>query len=98
MSTDTADALLAHAQRTVKEDTAIERVHNLLLEGRLEEEHDWLGEIMEWIEENRPPLERREEEMDSDCPFAMAAEQNPELSFPSPVGKQPSEVESPHFL
>ena len=38
---------------------------------------------------------RREEELDSDCPLAMAAEQNPELSIPSPIGKQPSEVESP---
>ena len=47
MSADTADALPAHAQRTVKEDAAIERVHDLLLEGRLEEEHEWLGEMME---------------------------------------------------
>ena len=39
MSMDTADALVAHAQRTVEEDTAIERVHSLLLEERLEEEH-----------------------------------------------------------
>ena len=41
------------------------------------------------------PLERREEELDSDCPFVMAAKQNPELSIPSPIGKQPSKVESP---
>ena len=40
MSADTTDALLAHAQRTVEEDTAIERVHDLLLEGRLEEDHE----------------------------------------------------------
>ena len=39
MSMDTADALLAHAERTVEEDTAIERVYGLLLEERLEEEH-----------------------------------------------------------
>ena len=45
MSADTADALLARAQRTVEQDTAIERVHDVLLEGRLEEEHEWLGEI-----------------------------------------------------
>ena len=95
MSKDTADALVAHAERTVEEDTAIERVHSLLLEEHLEEEHKWLGEITEWFEEDGPPLERREEELDSDCPLAMAAEQNPELSVPSPVGKQPSEVESP---
>ena len=94
ISTDTADALLVHAQRTVQDDTAIERVHGLLLEERLEEEHKWLGEIMEWFEEDGPPLKRREEELDSDCPLAMAAEQNPELSTPSPIGKQSSEVES----
>ena len=35
MSADTADALLAHVQRTVDEDTAIEQVHDLLLEGAL---------------------------------------------------------------
>ncbi|CAN0356099.1 unnamed protein product [Ascophyllum nodosum] len=95
MSMDTADALVAHAQRTVEEVTAIERVHSLLLEERLEEEHKGFGEITEWLKENGPPLERHEEELDSDCPLAMAAEQNPELSIPSPIGKQPSEVESP---
>ena len=87
MSTDTANALLAHSQRAVEEDTAIERVHSLLLEERLEKEHKWLGEITEWLEEDGPPLERREEELDSDCPLAMAAEQNPELSIQSPIGK-----------
>ena len=95
MNTDTAYALLAHSQRTVEEDTAIERVHSLLLEERLEEEHKWLGEITEWLEEDGPPLERREEKLESDCPLAMAAEQNPELSIPSPIGKQPCEVQSP---
>ena len=95
MSMDTADALVAYAQRTVEEDNAIERVHSLLLEEHLEEEHKWLGEITEWLEEDGPPLERRKKELDSDCPLAMAAEQNPELSIPSPIGKQPSEVESP---
>ena len=95
MSMDTADALVAHARRTVEEDTAFERVNSLLLEERLEEEHKGLDKITEWFEEDGPPLEQREEEMDSDCPLAMAAEQNPELSIPSPIGKQPSEVESP---
>ena len=90
MSTDTADALLAHAQRTVDKDTAIERVHGLLLEERLEEEHKWLGEMMEWFEEDKPPLERREEELDSDRPLTMAAEQNPEPSIPSSIGNNPA--------
>ena len=94
MSLDTADALLAHAERIVEEDTAIERVHGLLLKGRLEEEHKWFGEITNLFEEDGPPLERHEEELDSDCPLAMVAEQNPELGIPSPTGKQLSEVES----
>ena len=50
---------------------------------------------MEWFEEDWPPLKRREEELGSDCPLAMAAEQNPELSIPFPIGKQPSKVDSP---
>ena len=77
MSADTADVLLARAQTTVEEDTAIERVHDLLLEGRLEEKLEWLGEIVEWFEKDGLPLERREEELNSDCPLAKAVEQNP---------------------
>ena len=87
MSADTVDALLAHAQRTVEKDIAIERVHDLLLEGRLEEEHEWLDEMMEWFEEDGPPLERREEEQDSDSPLEVEAEQNSELSISSPIGE-----------
>ena len=94
MSLDTADALLAHAERILEENTAIERVHGLPLEERLEEKHKWFGEITKLFEEDGPPLERHEEELDSDCPLKMVAEQNPELSIPSPIGKQPSEVES----
>ena len=95
MSADTADALLTHARRTEEEDTATERDYDLLLEGRLEEKHEGLGEMMEWLEEDGPVLERREEAQDPDCPLAMAAEQAPEISTPAPIGKQPSEVESP---
>ena len=62
---------------TAEEDTAIEGVHDLPLERRLDEEHKWLGEMMEWFEEDGPPLERRKEGLNSDCPLAMAAEQNP---------------------
>ena len=47
MSVDTADALLTYARRAEEEDTATERIHDLLLEGRLEEEHEGLGEMME---------------------------------------------------
>ena len=86
MSADTADALLTHARRTEEEDTATERVHDLLLEGRLEEEHEGLGERIEWLEEDGPALERRQEAQDPDCPLAMAAEQDPEISTPAPIG------------
>ena len=86
----------AHAcSRTEEEDTATERVHGLLLEGRLEEEHEGLGETVEWLEEDGPALERREEAQDPDCPLAMAAEQDSEISTPAPIEKQPSEVDSP---
>ena len=95
MSAGTADALLAHAQRTVEKDTTTERVYDLLLEGRLEEEHEWLGEMMEQFERDGPPLERREEKLDSNYPLAMTAEQNTELNIPPPIGKQPREVEPP---
>ena len=94
MSTDTADALLTNARRTEVDDTDTERVHDVLLEGRLEEEYEG-GEMMEWLEEDGSVLERREEAQDPDCPLAMAAEQDPEISTPAPIGKQPSEVESP---
>ena len=67
MSADTADALLTHAWRAEEEDTATERVHDLLLEGRLEEEHEGRGKMMEWLEEDGPA-------QDPDCPLAMAAE------------------------
>ena len=95
MSADTADALLTHARRTEEEDTATERVHHLLLEGRLEEEHEGRGKMMEWLDEDGPALERCEEAQDPDCPLARTAEQDPEISTPAPIGKQPSEVESP---
>ena len=95
MSADTADALPTHARRSEEDDTATERVHDLLLEVRLEEEHEGRGKMMEWLEEDGPALERREEAQDPDCPLAMAAEQDPEISIPAPIGKQPSEVESP---
>ena len=95
MNVDTADALLTHDRRTEEEDTATERVHDLLLEGRLQEEHEGRGKMMEWLGEDGPALERREEAQGPDCPLATAAEQVPEISTPPPIGKQPSEVDSP---
>ena len=86
---------MTHARRTEEEDTATERVLDLLLEGRLEEEYEGRRKMMEWVEEDGPALERREEAQDPDCPLAMAAEQDPEISTPTLIGKQPSEVESP---
>ena len=95
MSADIADALPTHARRTEEEDTATKRVHDLLQEGRLGEEHEGRGKMMGWLEEDGPALERREEAQDPDCPLAMAAEQDPEISTPAPIGKQPIKVESP---
>ena len=89
MSSSCADALLAYAmraveaKRTMEEEAAkIERAHDSLLIECLEKEREWLEEL----ERHGALLEQREEEQDSDCPLAMAAEQQPELSTPSPIG------------
>ena len=78
MSLSCVDALLAsalravEAQRTVEEEAAeIERAPDSLLVERLEKEREWL----EQLERHGALLEQREEEQDSDCPLAMAAEQ-----------------------
>jgi len=95
MDADTVDALLTHARRMEEKETAAKRVHSSLLEERFEEEHERRGKMGEWLEEDGPALERREKEQKLDCPLAMAAEQDPEMSTPTPIGKQLSEVESP---
>ena len=64
----------------------------LLLKQRLQEEEQGVDR---WLEEWGELPEQREEEQDSDCPLAMAAKQNPELSVPSPIGQKPSNVEPP---
>ena len=69
----------------------IERAHDSLLEERPEKEREWLEEL----EERGALLEQHTEEQDSDCPLAMAVEQQPELRIPSPIGRKPSELESP---
>ena len=92
-----ADTLLAYAMRTVEakwtveeEATGIERAHDSLLEERLEKEREWLEEL----ERRVALLERREEEQESDCPLAMAVEEQPELSIPSPIGRKVSKGQS----
>ena len=40
-------------------------------------------------------MKQREAEQGPDCPLAMAAEHQSELSIPSPIGKKPNEIESP---
>ena len=102
MSASCVVALQTHAMRTVEakrtveeEAAEIERAHDSLLEERLEKKREWLEEL----ERRGALLEQREEEQDSDCPFAMAVEQQPELSISSPIGRKPSKVESsPHTV
>ena len=75
------------AKRTVEEEAAeIERVHVSLLEVHLEKECEWPEEL----ERRDALLEQREKKQDSDCPLAMAVEQQPELSIPSPIGRIPA--------
>ena len=98
MNASCADALLTYAMRSVevkriaKEEAAkIERAHASLLEESLEKEREWFEEH----ERRGALLEKREEENNSGCPLELAVEQQPKLSILSPVGRKPSEVESP---
>ena len=40
-------------------------------------------------------MKQREEDQGPDCPLAMAAKHQSQLSIPSPIGKKPNEAESP---
>ena len=95
MSESCTDALLAYATTKAKEAEETGRVHDLLLEERLEEEREWLDELQDWFEGRGLRVKQREEEQSPDCPLAMAAEHQSELSIPSAIGKKPNEVESP---
>ena len=57
-----------------KEAEETERVHDLLLEERLEEEREWLDELQNWSEGHGLRVKQREKEQGLDCPLAMAAE------------------------
>ena len=98
MNSSYADALLAYAmraveaKRTVEEEAAkIKRAHDSLLVECLEKERECLEEL----ERHGALLEQRKEEQDSDFLLAMAAEQQHELSTPSPIGMTHSKVKSP---
>ena len=98
ISASCADGLLAHAMRTVdakraveEEAAEIERAHDSLLQEQTEKGREWL----EGLKRHGALLAQRGEKQDSDCPLAMAVEQQPKLSIPSPIGRKPSEVESP---
>ena len=98
MSASYTDTLMAYAIRTVEakrtveeEATKIERAHDPRLEERLEKEREWPEEL----ERRGTLLEQLKGGQDSDRPLAMAVEQQPEQSIPSPIGRKPNEVESP---
>ena len=71
LSESCTDALLAHARAEAKEAEERERVHDLLLEERLEEEREWLDELQGWFEGHGLRVKQREEEQGPDCPVAM---------------------------
>ena len=99
MSESCTDALLAYARTEAKEADETERVHDLLLEERLEEECEGLEQLQDWFEGRGLRVKQGEEEQGPDCPLAMAAEHQSELSIPSPIGKKPNQVESsPHSI
>ena len=49
MSESCTDTLLAYARTKAKEAEETERVHDLLLEERLEEEREWLDELQDCL-------------------------------------------------
>ena len=63
-------------KRLKKEET--ERVHDLLLEERLEEEREWLNELQNWFEGQGLRVKQGEGEQGPESPFAMAAEHQSE--------------------
>ena len=77
----------------MKDAEETERVHDLLLKEHLEEEREWLDELQDWFEVRGLRVTQREEEQGPDCPLAMGAEHQSELSIPSHTGKKPNEVE-----
>ena len=89
------DALLAYARTEAKQAEETERVHDLLLEEHLEMEREWLDELQDWFEGCGLWVKQREEEQGLDCPLAIAARHESELSIPSLIGKKANEVESP---
>ena len=95
MSESCTDALLAYAKAEATEAEETERVQDLLLEERLEEEREWLNELQDWFGGRGLGVKQRKEEQGPDCPLAMVVEYQSELSIPSPIGKKPNEVESP---
>ena len=62
LSKSCTDALLAYARTEAKEAEEIERVHDLLLEERLEEEREWLDELQDRREGRGLRVKEREEE------------------------------------
>ena len=95
LSESRTNAMLAYASTKAKEAEETERVHDLLLEERLEERREWLNELQDRFEGRGLRVKHREEDHDTDCPLARAAEHQSELSIPSPTGKKLSKVESP---
>ena len=95
LSESCTDDLLAYEKTEVEEAEETERVHDFMLEERLQEEREWLDELQDWFEGSGLRVKQREEEQGLDCPLAMAAEHQSELSIPSPIEKKPKKVESP---
>ena len=85
-------ALLSYARTKAKYTEETERVHDLQLEERLEEKREWLDELQDRFEGRGLRVKQREEEQGPDCPLAMAADHQPELSIPSPIEERHNEV------
>ena len=96
MNASCVDALVTYVMRTVEakgtmeeEIEETERVDDSLLEEHLEKDREWLEEL----ERRGALLEQREQKQGSDCPISMAIGQQPELSIPSSIRREPSKAE-----
>ena len=62
------DALLAYARTNAIEAEETERVHDFLLEERLEEEREWLDELQDWFKGRGLRVKQGDEKQGPDCP------------------------------
>ncbi|CAN0428618.1 unnamed protein product, partial [Ascophyllum nodosum] len=79
------DALLAYARTEAEEAEETERVHDLLLEERLEQEREWLDEVQDWFEERGLRVKQRGPQTPIRAEYSVAHREETERSRISPT-------------